>query len=339
MIGHDIIVIGCSAGGLEPLMQLVQGLPRDLPAAVCIVMHTWPYSKSMLPHILTRLNTLPAVPVLDGDVIRPGCIYIAPPDYHLRVEEGILRLGHGPKVYHSRPAIDPLFRSAAEAYGRRVVGVVLSGAGLDSAAGLSEIKQCGGIAIVQDPDEALHPAMPSNALKAVDVDYVLPAAQIGPTLVELARDPLGKKGVTTMPDESQQAAGIRRDTAAQIRDQRLEMPSIYACPDCGGVMWQVNDARILQFRCRIGHLYAGEDLLDQHTEKVEDILWSAARMLTEKAILARQLAAHAQQQGEQADTIELLETQAQASEQQAPTITQLIETGQPVRKGERPCSL
>jgi two-component system chemotaxis response regulator CheB len=203
MLGHDIIVIGASAGGVEALSQLVAGLPQNLPAAIFVVIHISPHGKSVLPNILSRKGKLPASHAIDGEAIAQRHIYIAPPDYHLLVKPGYIRLVNGPKENNSRPAVDPLFRTAAKAYGRRVVGVILSGTLDDGTAGLIDVKQSGGVAVVQDPKDAVYSGMPSSAIENVEVDYILPASSIPPVLESLAREPAIEEGAKTMPDESE----------------------------------------------------------------------------------------------------------------------------------------
>jgi two-component system, chemotaxis family, protein-glutamate methylesterase/glutaminase len=184
---YNIIAIGASAGGLEPLRQLVAGLPSGFAAAVFIVWHVSPTHPSLLPQILQFDGKLPVAHAQNGEIIQSGRIYVAPPDYHLLVEDGCVRLYHGPKENHSRPAIDPLFRTAAEVYGERVIGVVLTGMLFDGTAGLIAIKRHGGIAIVQDPAEAKYPSMPRSAIGHDHPDYVLPIAQIAEELRRLVQ--------------------------------------------------------------------------------------------------------------------------------------------------------
>ena len=184
---HDIIVIGASAGGVEAISVVVSLLPRNLRAAVLVVLHV-SRGRSMMPEILTRAGRLPAVHPDDGDGLQYGRIYVARPDYHLTVERGRVRVVQGPRVNGCRPAIDPLFSSAARAYGARVVGVVLTGSLTDGTAGLAAVKKAGGLAIVQDPDEAFASSMPDSARASVAVDYVLPLHDIGPLLASLTRE-------------------------------------------------------------------------------------------------------------------------------------------------------
>src|SRR5215207_239744 len=189
MSGHDIIVVGASAGGVEALSQLVASLPPDLPASVFIVLHIPAEGTSVLPRILNRAGPLPAIHPLDGQVIEKGHVYIAPPDHHLLIKQGYVELTRGPRDNGHRPSVDPLFRSAARAYGRRVVGVVLTGALDDGTAGLLAVGMRGGICVVQDPQDALYAGMPQSAIDNVEVDHVVPLAEMGELLMQLAQTP------------------------------------------------------------------------------------------------------------------------------------------------------
>jgi two-component system chemotaxis response regulator CheB len=193
MPAHDIMVVGTSAGGVEALKIVVGGLPRDLPAALFIVLHLLPQRRSVLAQLLSRAGPLPATQAVSGEAITRGHIYVAPPDHHLRVEPGHVRCTHGPEEHRCRPAVDVLFRSAADAYGPRVVGVVLTGMLDDGTAGLRAIKDHGGVAIVQAPQEALYASMPWNALQRVAIDYCLPLAELAPALVGLSAKPPPRK--------------------------------------------------------------------------------------------------------------------------------------------------
>lgn len=188
MVRRNIIVIGASAGGVWALWHLVQGLPADLPAAVFIVVHLSAKYPSALPHILQNAGNLPVVQAVDGAEINPMRIYIAPPDRHLLVKPDCMRVVFGPRENRFRPAIDPLFRTAAVAYGKRVIGIVLSGALDDGTAGLAEIKEQGGVAVVQDPQEAFFTSMPQSAIKHVAVDHILPVADIARILKDLVEE-------------------------------------------------------------------------------------------------------------------------------------------------------
>src|SRR3989440_3321854 len=208
MPGHDIIVIGASAGGVEALIKLAGQLPADLPASIFIVLHIPAQSPSLLPDILGRSGRLKAVHPQNGESIAPGRIYIAPPDHHLLVTLGHVHVMRGPKENRHRPSIDVLFRSAALAYGPRVVGVVLTGSLDDGAAGLLAIHQCGGISVVQDPKDALYPSMPQSALELVDTDYCLPLAKIGPLLTRLAHEQVDNPLSPIMPKDLEKEVRI-----------------------------------------------------------------------------------------------------------------------------------
>jgi two-component system, chemotaxis family, protein-glutamate methylesterase/glutaminase len=187
---RDIVVIGASAGGLEALRGILSGLPQDLEAAILIVLHTANHSGSLLPEILERACSLPVSHPRDGDRIQRGRVYIAPPGFHMVVEEGFLRVLQGPRENLQRPAIDPLFRSAAAAYGRRAIGVILSGMLDDGTAGLMVVNASGGEAIVEDPQSALFSSMPRSALDHVPSAHVAPLPELPAMLLHLIRQEL-----------------------------------------------------------------------------------------------------------------------------------------------------
>ena len=325
---RDIIVIGGSAGGIQALRELVSGLPPDLPATLFVVVHIQPYAVSRLPEILSRAGSLPATHATDGELMRRGHIYVAPPDRHLLVRQGRIALSRGPRENHSRPAIDPLFRSAARAYGSRVVGVVLSGALYDGSMGLLVVKTRGGIAIVQDPREAEIDSMPRSALRLVEADYVLAAADIASVLNEWVVRPSLERGGEPMTDRDERLqAVITEDFAEQSNDGRAEETSVYTCPDCGGVLWQDGAGRQVAFRCHVGHAYAPEILLSQKSEEFESALWASLRLLKEKATLTRQLATRARAAGNggSEEIANRIEEQAELDEQYARTIQELLD--------------
>jgi two-component system chemotaxis response regulator CheB len=323
---RDIVVIGASAGGVQALIQLVRGLPPDFPAAVFVVLHMGPSATSRLSEILSRSGPLEAINATDGSPIEPGCIVIAPPDFHLVVRPGRVELSRGPRENHTRPAIDPLFRSAARAYGNRVIGVVLSGALYDGTAGLLAIQARGGTTIVQDPQDAAVESMPSTALRLVDADHVLPAAEIGPVLDRLAREPLPEPGRATAMTEvdTQITSVIQQDIhelAANLRPHEL---TIYTCPDCGGTLWQGQTGEWVSFHCHVGHAYAPEVLLGQKSEELEAALWTCVRLLTEKATLTQQLAARTAARGD-SDIASRIAEQARLDEHYSQLIRDLVE--------------
>ncbi len=200
MPGHEIVGIGASSCGIESLQAVVAGLPRDLAASLFVVLHVPADGESSLPRILGYAGPLPATHAQDGERIQQGHIYIAPPDFHLLLRNGYLRIVRGPKENRHRPAVDPLFRTAARAYGTRVVGIVLSGMLDDGAAGLFAVKQRGGVAIVQDPADALFSDMPRSSMEVVDVDYCLKKDEIAPLLIRLSQEE-AKPKMPPVPDE------------------------------------------------------------------------------------------------------------------------------------------
>lgn len=332
--GHDVIAVGASAGGVEALMHLVGGLPKDLPAAVFVVLHVPPSATSVLPAILERAGPLPAFHPRDRDPIRPGSIHVAPPDCHLLVHPGYVRVVRGPRENRQRPAVDPLFRTAARAYGGRVVGVVLSGTLDDGTAGLSVIKAGGGVAVVQDPAEALFPSMPRSAAERVAVDHVVPVREIGPLLSRLAREPAVTTPDWQSSDLDLEAAMAELDPTALQQVDRPGTPSPFGCPECGGVLWEQRDGDVLRFRCRVGHAMSADTLLEEQTQALETSLWMALRALEEKAALAERLEARSRQQGH-ATMIARFGEQATEVRGHAEVVRRLLLQGrsQPARQG------
>jgi two-component system chemotaxis response regulator CheB len=265
-------------------------LPGDLPAAVFVVLHTSPESPNLLPEILRRTGNLPASSPADGDPIEQGRIYVAPPDHHLLVEPNRIRVVRGPKENRHRPAVDPLFRSAAWAFGPRVVGVILSGALDDGTAGMWAVKTCGGITVVQDPEDALYPSMPISAMAYVRIDHCLPLSGLGPLLVRLANEPARAPGPKTPPE----TIALETDFAkleGEIRVMKaLGTPSAFTCPTCQGSLWESQDGELLRYRCHVGHAFSPESLLAEQSETVENALYSSLRALEEKAAMYRRLA-------------------------------------------------
>ncbi len=328
MPGHDIIVVGASAGGVEALITLVRRLPADLPAALFVVLHMPAHSPSALPAILNRSGPLPAVQAADRQEIVPGHIYVAPPDHHLLVEAGYVRVGRGPKENMHRPAIDPLFRSAARSYGSRVIGVVLSGMLDDGTSGLKAIKERGGIAVVQDPNDALYASMPRSAIQNVAVDFVGPSSDMSLLLERLAQESVGE-GADAVPDHIDIEVKIAENDLSDpdLLDQ-IGAASHYACPDCHGTLWQIDDGDLVRFRCRVGHAYTAESMVTVHSESVENALYAALRALEESASLSRLLARNAGQQGP-ASRVARLEAKASETEGQATLVRGLLLGEQP----------
>lgn len=285
------IVIGASLNGIAALRELVKRLPADLPAPVLVVQHVAPHSPGILPELLASAGPLPALHPKDHDRILPGHIYVAPPDRHMLVRDGTIRLSHGPKENLVRPAIDALFRSAAVTHGSSVIGVVLTGQLDDGTAGLLNIKDRGGVAIVQDPFEASAPSMPRSAMRHVKVDYCLKVADIADLLGRLCREP----AVDPPPPEDE--LPLIEDRIAQglftVDDwwhlEQMSLPSGLSCPDCGCALYEIDDRRLLRFRCRAGHAFSAESLLSGQSEARNNLLSAAFGALIEEATLAKRV--------------------------------------------------
>jgi len=334
-LAHDLIVIGASAGGVEAISKLVAGLPANLPAAVCVVVHLRPYSDSHLARVLERAGPLPVVPAKHDLPLERGTIYVAVPDMHMLVQRTdgapVIRLVRGPRENRSRPAVDPLFRSAALAYGPRVIGVILSGALDDGTAGLWTVKDRGGIAVVQDPSDAAVPSMPASAMAEVEVDHVVPADRLGPLLGRLAHEPaprppseaeLARHGEPT--DQLDRELGIIAvDDDYHQSEQRYGEPSRFSCPECGGVLWDVSGEGPVRFRCEVGHAHSAASLAESQTESVEVAMWAALRALEDKVELARRRGAAARSNGLTAHA-EQFEAEEQAAQQHAAAVRALL---------------
>ncbi|HEU5097728.1 MAG TPA: chemotaxis protein CheB [Roseiflexaceae bacterium] len=293
MARRDIIVVGASAGAFEALKQLVAGLPADFSASLLVVRHIPPTGPGLLPEILSAAGSLPVVAGTDGDALRPGWIYVAPPDHHLLVERDRVRVTRGPKENGFRPAVDALFRSAAYVFGPRVIGVVLSGALDDGTAGLWAIKDRGGIAIVQDPAEAAYPSMPNHAIRHVAVDHIASIPAIAGLLIELTRQTIAEEMAPMSESLKIEHRIAMEDNALQAGVMTLGSISPYTCPDCHGTMVQLRDTEITRFRCHTGHGFTIDGLLAAIDESIDDTLWSAVRVLEERLLLLQQIEQYA----------------------------------------------
>lgn len=309
MAHRDIVVIGGSAGSLQVLQVILSELPWDFPAAVFVVLHTSEDSPRLLPEILNRHSKLPVMYAVHSAEILASRVYVAPSGHrHMLLDRGRVRLESGPRENRSRPAIDALFRSAAYAYGGQVVGIVLTGNLDDGSAGLLAIKNRGGLAIVQDPDDAEAPSMPASAIEATEVDFVLPAQQIGPKLVELAATENAERARTiSIGEGSMSATG-----------------QTYACPECGGVLEEAREGGMLRFRCRVGHLYSPDSLLADQTEAVEKALWAAIRSMEEQAEFSDRLADSSKQK-KRALLARRFTEKAEASRENATVLRDLLQ--------------
>jgi two-component system chemotaxis response regulator CheB len=297
------IVIGASAGGLEPLRDVVAQLPADLPAPVFAVMHLPANHRSYLPEILSKTGPLPALHPADNTGIEAGFIYVAPPDHHLLIDDSSVAVKRGPKENGFRPSIDALFRSAAYTYGTGAIGVVLSGALHDGTSGLWSIKRLGGIAIVQEPDQARYPSMPRSALEYVDADYKLNSNEIGPLLTQLTQEQPAQAGlpgndvegdIRRMAIETQLAAGVNVPEKTILDLGPLTQ---FTCPECKGSLVRVTEGGLFRFRCHTGHGYSAEALIDDLLKAIDEQIWQSVRGFQEAAMLLEHIGGHVQENG------------------------------------------
>jgi two-component system, chemotaxis family, protein-glutamate methylesterase/glutaminase len=322
----NIIVVGSSYGGLEALKIIARGLPPGLPAAIFIVQHIASDSPGKLGEIITQAGALPTSFPSDFEKINQGHIYVAPPDHHLLLENGFIRITRGPKENRFRPSVDALFRSAAYIYGPRVVGVVLTGMLDDGTAGLWSIKYRGGTTIVQNPGEARASSMPESALQNVEVDYCLPLKEIAPLLVQLTQIVVAQEGDYPVSERMKTEVGIAKEkTAIDKGIQDLFEPSFYTCPECHGVLLQIKEGESIRFRCHTGHAYSAGSLLKEGEEEIEDSLWAAVRSLEERIMLLWQFAENLEKRNRNGEA-EVLVKKARQAERQADQIRQILMT-------------
>lgn len=302
---------------MEALRRLAETLPAALPAAVFVVLHVPPTDTSVLPDILKRAGQLPARHASDGEPIVAGRIYVAPPDFHLQLEPGGVRVDRGPRENGHRPAVDTLFRSAANAFGARVLGVVLSGTLDDGSAGLRAIKGAGGLAVVQDPDEAIYRDMPANALAYAGPHHCLPVSEIGELIASVAHAEGPVTREESMEDTHREYESIEEATAD------LGPPTALTCPECGGALWDVTEGGLVRFRCHVGHSYSASSVLAQQADDLERSLWTAVRALQERAAMARRIATRMRARPASSSG-RRLEEQARKAEQDADRIRGVI---------------
>jgi len=295
MKNRNIIVIGASAGGFEAIKTLFAVLPADLNAAIFIVWHMSPDVRGVMPQVINKHKKMFAAHATDLEPVKNGRVYIAPPDHHLLLEKDRVRVTKGPKENRFRPAIDPLFRSAAYTYGPCVTAVILSGALDDGSAGTWAVKRKGGIAIVQDPADAEVPSMPENAIKAADIDYILPVDQIAPLLMQLVTEPVTEKDDVDMKENE----NIKReiDIAKEGTPHYRHLPVFgeltpYTCPECHGVLSAIREGGRIRFRCHTGHAFTADSLLSAVTEGIEEAFWSAIRNVQENIMLLNNMGDH-----------------------------------------------
>ncbi|MEL6460556.1 MAG: chemotaxis protein CheB [Cyanobacteria bacterium J06621_15] len=316
MSSQDIIVIGASAGGVEALIYLVKHLPKKFNVPIVIVLHLPKHGTEVLSSLLNRNSKLPVSVVINNQIIEAGKIYVAPPDRHVLVKDNYLELTLGPRENSHRPAIDPLFRTVSRAFKNRAIAVLLSGTLDDGTAGLKAVKMRGGIAVVQEPENAMYPEMPRNAIENVEnIDYILPLSEIPPTLIKLASRPSkvsSEDSQDNSSDNSRKSDLVKLDLNELAEDDRPDKTSVFICPDCGGPLWEIQQSGLLRYRCRIGHAYSMESLLAKKSDDLEDALWLAMRVLEEKASLTRKIASRMRSQNQVSAAVRLEEQEQDA---------------------------
>jgi len=311
-------------GGVEALGRLMERLPGDFPAPILVVQHVGNFP-SILPDLLGRRGKLPVAHGTDGEGISDGHVYVAPPDQHMVLDGRRLRLNRGPKEHHSRPAIDPLFVSAALAYGPGAIGVVLTGTLDDGTAGLQAIKRRGGIAIVQDPEEAEAPSMPLSALRYVEVDRRARLDEMPGALLEALRQPVlrvveGGSGALAHEHDIFLSKGNPMEHLKAIG-----RPSSLVCPDCSGGLWEITDSHPVRYRCHTGHAYTARSLLHALSEATDGALWGAVRALQEEGILLREMAATMRGTGDEMGAARF-EKAAQVADRRMEALRAVVET-------------
>ena len=325
--GQAVVVAGASAGGVEALVELVRSLPSDFPHPMLVVLHVSPTGTSVLPAILSRACRLPVATPSDGEDLRGGHVYVAPADFHLVVEDSRLRLSQAPRENGHRPAIDPTMRTAANAYDGDTIGIVLSGSRDDGTAGLMAIKARGGTALVQDPEEALYPAMPLSAMAHVDPDAVLPVGAMAGWILTHTATTDGAPG----GDQPMRYEEPAQDPHLAVVDSTHDPPNAaigqgtrFTCPDCGGVLFERREGALERFECSVGHVFSIESLSSAQAEALETALWAAVRSLEDRAALLKRLASRGRA-NEHLRSAANFERQAQEALERAKTIREAIQ--------------
>ena len=322
---HPLVVIGASFGGVEALITLVAALPKDFPAFIAVVQHVGT-QPSVLPELLTRAGPLRAVHPHHDEPLRLGRIYVAPPDHHLLMTPRTIRLSRGPRENHTRPAIDPLFRTAALHWGRKVTGVVLTGELDDGTAGLAAIKLCGGCTVVQDPQEAIAPSMPSSALANVEVDHCVLLPAIAPLLSRLVAPPTPVGLPEPPPEALLREQSVFEGVEPMENLKAIGTPTQLTCPDCGGTLSEVQSGRPLRYRCHTGHAYTAKSLESAQADRTDHALQASFRALKEREQLLRRMAGVSRSLGDDAQA-EVGMLQAARVQEQAARLAELIAEG------------
>jgi two-component system, chemotaxis family, protein-glutamate methylesterase/glutaminase len=288
MAGRDIVAIGTSAGGFEALRFLAKGFDRDFPASILVTIHLSLEFRSHLDQLLSAAGPLPATFATDGEFRKNGRIYIAPPGRHLLVDQERLWLGVGPRENNARPAVDAMLRSIAVCCGYRAIGVVLTGTLGDGASGLSALEQTGGLTVVQNPKDAAFSEMPENAIRRDDPEHVVDLREMPALLDALVRKPAGDP--VAVPDKLRYEVEVARNGRASMEKMDwLGQRSVFTCPDCGGIMWEIKDGDLTRYRCHIGHAYTQETITTGVDERLKHALATALRTLNERVALITKL--------------------------------------------------
>ncbi|MDR7054243.1 two-component system chemotaxis response regulator CheB [Pseudomonas koreensis] len=329
---YPVIVIGTSSGGLAALREFVAELSSDLHAAVFVTMHIGE-QPSVLPNLLVQASPLPVAFAVHEEQIQPGRVYVAPPDKHLLVKKGIIQVSRSARENHSRPAIDPMFRSAAISYASNAIGVLMTGDLDDGVVGLQAIKAYGGLAFVQDPETAEAPSMPSSALRHVNVDGCLPLRELGKRLVQIIEQ---RAAEANLPAEAQRIEPFATENdltedfskgGSRALDEIGEIAGM-SCPECGGALWEV-EASSPRFRCHTGHAYTAAALFHAQNETLEEALWVAVRALHEKQLLLGRLIQSSKDRG-RIGALQEYELASQGLESHKETLRALIASLRPV---------
>jgi len=321
---RNIVVIGASAGGIEALKRLFASLPPDSSASFFVVQHLSASYASQLDRILQSATAMPVVFAFDRQPIMPDTVYLASPDRHMVIEDQHLRITRGPRENRARPAIDVLFRSAALAFGPRVIGVVLTGSLDDGTAGLWQIKDQQGLAFVQDPDDAFHRSMPQSAIEHVETDFVGALDRLADKITwQVGQDLPLPAEKPPRPDQRIENRVALGENGMQAGVMELGKPSKYSCPECSGVLIQVEEGRIVRFRCHTGHAYSIQSLLTDVNDTVDTSLWSTVRAIEERILILQQLADIADREG-YPDKAARLRAKAAMAEQKCQPLRDLV---------------
>lgn len=310
-------MIGASAGGVYALKELVATLPKDFQAAVFVVQHVSPHSPSYLPDILNHVGSLTATHPKDGELIQPGRIYVAPPDHHMLIEYDQVIVKKGPKENRFRPSIDALFRSAAYTYGPRVIGIVLTGMLNDGTSGMWSVKRLGGLAIVQELEDAMYSSMPDSVLEYVEVDHIVPVAEMGALLTKLVTETIPEKPVLSPEEDERMSAEINiaaEDSAFEQGIIGMGELTPLTCPECNGALISIREGKLIRYRCHTGHAFTASSLLAETTKSVEESFWKAVKSLEETVILLEQSGKQFSEGGNQEAAEQFFEQAQQARE-------------------------